>query len=133
MQITEVRVDLADEKLDRYIRAFANVTFDQDYVLRDLKVIACTTGYTVCMPSRKLTSRCNCGCKNHLRARYCNQCGIKLDYVEPPHDRYGRRLFYADVFHPINREARQAIDEAVLFEYDRVLNETVPTPEEVQP
>ncbi len=78
MEITEVRIKLMDEAGDRLL-AFCSITFDDAFVIRDLKIIDGAHGPFVAMPSRKLTSRCsNCGTKNHLRAAYCNQCGQKL-------------------------------------------------------
>lgn len=50
MQITEVRISLRDE--DR-LKAFANVTFDEEFVVRGLKVIAGNNGFFVSMPSRQ--------------------------------------------------------------------------------
>ncbi len=50
MEITEVRVTLRDEPK---LKAFANVTFDNAFVIRGLKVINGTKGYFVSMPSRK--------------------------------------------------------------------------------
>jgi len=50
VEITEVRVSLRDE--DR-LKAFANVTFDNAFVVRGLKVIHGQDGYFVAMPSRK--------------------------------------------------------------------------------
>ncbi|MBI3871584.1 MAG: septation regulator SpoVG [candidate division Zixibacteria bacterium] len=50
MEITEVRITLRDE--DK-LKAFANVTFDQEFVIRGLKIINGTNGYFVSMPSRK--------------------------------------------------------------------------------
>ena len=50
MEITEVRVTLRDE--DK-LKAFANVTFDQEFVIRGLKVINGNSGYFVSMPSRR--------------------------------------------------------------------------------
>jgi len=52
MKITEVRVypvTRADDKL----KAFATITFDDCFVVRDLKVIHGNTGYFIAMPSRK--------------------------------------------------------------------------------
>jgi stage V sporulation protein G len=51
MNITEVNINLRDE--DK-LKAFVNVTFDDVFVVRGLKVIAGKTGLFVCMPSRKL-------------------------------------------------------------------------------
>lgn len=50
MKITEVRVTLRDE--DK-LKAFANVTFDDAFVIRGLKVISGAKGYFVSMPSRR--------------------------------------------------------------------------------
>ena len=77
MVITEVRIKLMEDNNER-LQAFCSVTFDDAFVVRDLKIIEGTKGSFVAMPSRKLTDRCSsCGCKNHLRARFCNQCGHK--------------------------------------------------------
>ena len=50
MEITEVRVSLRDEPK---LKAFVNVTFDNAFVIRGLKVISGNKGYFVSMPSRK--------------------------------------------------------------------------------
>ena len=50
MEITEIRITVRDE--DKH-RAFANVTFDNAFVVRGLKIIMGNEGYFVSMPSRK--------------------------------------------------------------------------------
>jgi stage V sporulation protein G len=50
VEITEVRISLRDE--DR-LKAFANVTFDNEFVIRGLKVIRGKDGHFVAMPSRR--------------------------------------------------------------------------------
>jgi stage V sporulation protein G len=50
VEITEVRITLRDEEK---LKAFANVTFDEAFVVRGLKVINGNNGYFVSMPSRK--------------------------------------------------------------------------------
>ena len=50
MKITEVRISLCNE--DR-LKAFANVTFDSEFVVRGLKVIEGRNGLFVSMPSRR--------------------------------------------------------------------------------
>jgi len=50
VEITEVRITLRDE--DK-LKGFANVTFDNSFVVRGLKIIAGNSGYFVSMPSRK--------------------------------------------------------------------------------
>src|SRR5262245_25425697 len=97
------------------LQAFCSVTFDNAFVVRDLKIIEGTKGYFVAMPSRKLTDRCGgCGCKNHLRARYCNSCGHKLDEDRATRDADGRAKLHADIAHPINSACREVIQSAVI-------------------
>src|SRR3989442_11971405 len=97
------------------LQAFCSVTFDNAFVVRDLKIIEGTKGSFVAMPSRKLTDRCvQCGSKNHLRARYCNQCGGKLDEDRATRDADGRAKLHADIAHPINSACREGIQTAVL-------------------
>ena len=50
MEITEIRVTLRDEER---LKGFANVTFDNEFVIRGMKIIQGNTGYFVSMPSRK--------------------------------------------------------------------------------
>ncbi len=119
MVITEVRIKLMDDNNENErLQAFCSVTFDDAYVVRDLKIIEGTKGSFVAMPSRKLTDRCpGCGCKNHLRARFCNSCGGKLDEDRATRDADGRVKLHADIAHPINSACREVIQSAVLKAY----------------
>src|SRR5215218_4536636 len=114
--ITEVRIKLMeDNNENERLQAFCSVTFDDAFVVRDLKIIEGTKGSFVAMPSRKLTDRCNhCGSKNHLRSRHCNQCGGKLDEDRATRDSDGRVKLHADIAHPINSACREVIQGAVL-------------------
>ncbi|HEV8060426.1 MAG TPA: SpoVG family protein [Gemmataceae bacterium] len=116
MVITEVRIKLMeDHNENERLQAFCSVTFDNAFVVRDLKIIEGAKGYFVAMPSRKLSDRCQgCGCKNHLRARFCNYCGSKLDEDRAIRDSEGRAKLHADIAHPINSSAREVIQNAVL-------------------
>ena len=116
MVITEVRIKLCEENNERLL-AFCSVTFDNAFVVRDLKIIEGTKGMFVAMPSRKLTDRCGCGCKNHLRARFCNQCGGKLDEHRAMRDTDGRAKLHADIAHPIHSGAREQVQAAVVRAY----------------
>lgn len=117
MEITEVRIKLMDEPGER-LKAFCSITFDDCFVVRDLKIIEGTSGPFVAMPSRKLTAHCpKCGMKNHLRAPYCNQCGVKLPQDRLPTDNDGRAKLYADIAHPINSSCREMIQEHVVSAY----------------
>ena len=119
MVITEVRIKLMeDNNENERLQAFCSVTFDDAFVVRDLKIIEGTKGSFVAMPSRKLTDRCpGCGCKNHLRARFCNSCGSKLDEDRATRDADGRVKLHADIAHPINSACREVIQGAVLKAY----------------
>ncbi len=50
VEITEIRVTLRDEER---LKGFANVTFDDAFVIRGMKIIQGNNGYFVSMPSRK--------------------------------------------------------------------------------
>lgn len=114
MEITEVRIKLMDDPHDR-LQAFCSITFDNCFVIRDLKIIQGTRGPFLAMPSRKLTDRCpKCHTKNHLRAVFCSQCGVKLGDERAVRDDDGRARLYADIAHPINSRCREMIQDRVL-------------------
>lgn len=119
MDITEVRIKLMEGSEDR-LRAFCSVTFDDCFVIRDLKIIEGTHGPFVAMPSRKLTHRCNrCGNKNNIRSNYCNNCGAKVrsHRSHSSNDDDSPNKLYADVAHPINQTCRDMIQQHVIDEY----------------
>ena len=143
MEITEVRVKLMDEPGER-LQAFCSVTFDDAFVVRDLKIIEGATGPFVSMPSRRLTGHCTqCGSKNHLRAAFCNRCGVRQKQQSTVKDEEGRVKLYADIAHPINSLCREMIQQRVIqaFEEERARSKLpgyVPShddfePEEVRP
>ena len=86
MEVTEVKVFPVDE--DK-LRAYVTITFDNCFVIRDLKVIKGTTGYFVSMPSKK-----------------------RKDGT------------YKDIAHPINTETRRMLEERVIQEYERTMQNT---------
>jgi len=120
VEITEVRIKLMEDNSgsNERLQAFCSITFDDMFVIRDLKIIEGAKGFFVAMPSRKLTDRChNCGTKNHLRSRFCNQCGCRLDENRALRDADGRAKLHADIAHPINSICREKIQAAVLASY----------------
>ncbi len=121
MKITEVRIKLMDSGEDR-LRGFCSVTFDDAFVVRDLKIIEGNNGPFVAMPSRKLTSTCpKCHTKNHLRSNYCNNCGKRQPSDQVSHDAGGRAKLYADIAHPVNGECREMIQQRVIEELENEL------------
>jgi stage V sporulation protein G len=115
MEISEIRVKLVDNPSDR-LKAFCTLTFDGAFVIRDLKIIEGTGGFFVAMPSRKLTDHCHsCRAKNHLRAKFCNECGARL---EDNRDRKAARTkLHADIAHPVNTQSREMIQQRIIDAY----------------
>ncbi len=121
MEITEVRVKLTSSQSDR-VRAFCSVTLDREFVVRDIKVIEGTNGLFVAMPSRKIADHCpKCRGKNHLRAKFCNECGAKLRDNRAPRNGSGRSKLHADVAHPINMACRERLQDAILGAFNEEL------------
>ena len=127
MQLSEIRINLCGSQGGR-LKAFCSLTFDNALVVRDVKLIEGNDGLFLAMPSRKLCDRCRrCGEKNHLRARYCNNCGARLDENRHLQYRNGnssgnghsmdRLKLHADIAHPIHSAAREQIQGAVIKAY----------------
>jgi stage V sporulation protein G len=117
MEITEVRVKLVRNRDDR-LKAFCSVTMDNEFVVRDIKVIQGTGGVFVAMPSRKMADHCEkCGGKNHLRAKFCNNCGAQLQENRAKKNFKGKVKLHADIAHPINAQCRRRIQEKVIAAY----------------
>lgn len=116
-QVTEVRIKLTDDPRNK-LRAYASVTIDDAFVVRDLKIIDGSKGPFVAMPSRKLADHCpRCHHKNHLRAGYCNQCGHRLDPDRAQKDARACARLHADLAHPINSTTRIELHKAVVRAY----------------
>ncbi len=117
IRITEIRVKLTDDPRNK-LKAYCSVTIDDAFVVRDLKIIEGSKGPFVAMPSRKLADHCSrCGHKNHMRASYCNQCGLGLAPDRAPRDERGRARLHADLAHPINSPTRIELHKAVVRAY----------------
>ena len=126
MHLTEVRINLCASRGSR-LKAFCALTFDQTFVVRDVKLIDGNDGLFLAMPSRKLCDHCpSCSEKNHLRARYCSNCGRRLNEERYQSYRSGngasRLKLHADIAHPINAECRQRIEQSVLAAYHKELD-----------
>jgi stage V sporulation protein G len=117
MEITEARIKLIEHPGDR-LKAFCSVTFDNAFVIRDLKIIEGSKGIFVAMPSRKITDHCiKCGGKNSVQSKFCCECGTKLDSNRGEKNMNGRVKLYADIAHPINSQTRDMIQQKVLQSY----------------
>jgi len=121
MKITEVRIFPTESK-DGKLKAFATMTFDDWFVVRNVKVIQGNNGLFVAMPSRKAMVSCpKCNFKNVVGSSYCNQCGGGLESVQPvaqegsEKDKHGNHM---DIAHPITQECRVYIQDEILKAYN---------------
>ncbi len=126
MEITEVRVFVKDSP-DKKLKAYATVTFDNAFVVRNIKVIEGAKGLFIAMPSRKIKQPCiKCGFKNESRSKYCNQCGAQLPVVYQPLVQdvaFGTQSDQKDIAHPITQSFRDYLQKRILeaFEQEKVL------------
>ena len=119
MEITEVRIFLKDSP-DKKLRAYATVTFDNAFVVRNIKVIQGTSGVFIAMPSRKVKQPCpKCNFKNEVRAKYCNQCGAQLTVqARPLTPDPNAQSEHKDIAHPITQVFRELLQKKVLDAYE---------------
>lgn len=124
MEVTDVRIYL-QSKADTKLKAYATITLDQAFVVRNVKVIEGAKGLFVAMPSERIKEPCpKCGFRNALRSRFCNQCGGNLSAAagatEGGHmDPADNSSEHRDIAHPITVECREAIQRKVLEAYEK--------------
>ncbi len=123
MEISEVKIFLKEGQ-DKKLKAYATLTFDNMFVVRNVKVIEGTKGLFVAMPSRKLKDPCpKCNFRNAVRSKFCNQCGASLPVTEhkpapAAGDDAARQSEHKDIAHPITTECRDYIQKKVLEAYE---------------
>lgn len=119
MEITEVRVRLRNDT-EKKLKAYATMTFDHEFVVRDVKVIEGRKGLFVAMPSRKLRESCpECRFSNEVRSKFCSQCGHRLESTPRPVEGSGEaKSEHRDLAHPITPQAREYIQRKVLEAYE---------------
>lgn len=131
MEVTEVRIRLRDRGDDRKLKAYATVTFDNAFVVRDLKIIDGKKGLFVAMPSQKRREPCpKCGYRNVVGSKFCNQCGERVENTF--RKSLDNRTDHRDIAHPITMEAREYIQGKILDAYEteraKFSGESVPSP-----
>lgn len=118
LEVTEVRVKLASED-DEKLLGYCSVTLNHSFVIKDLKIIQGDDAAFIAMPSRKITDKCRkCSYKNHLRARYCNECGAKLPSNRADTDARGRAKLHFDLVHPIRSDVRDYVHDKIMEAYE---------------
>ena len=123
MEITEVRIFLK-ESPDKKLKAYATVTFDNAFVVRNIKVIEGGSGLFIAMPSRRLKFSCQkCGFRNEMRSKYCNQCAAQLPAVSAPTE-HGKdaQSEHRDIAHPITQTFRECLQKKVLEAFEAEKN-----------
>ncbi len=118
MEITNVRVRLADGVNER-LCGYCTMTLDNEFVVRDLRIIVGDKGLFVAMPSRKGQRRCpRCGVKNSYQAKFCSECGnrLKMRIKAGPAD---QARLHVDIAHPITPECRRKIQDCVINAYEK--------------
>ena len=116
MEITEVRISLRENE-GRRLKAYATVTFDNSFVVRNIKVIEGNNGLFVAMPARKLKQFCQrCGKKCDVGSQYCAYCGVQLPPT-PKDSEENRQATHQDLAHPINQQFRDYLQSKVLDAY----------------
>ncbi|MBU0571813.1 MAG: SpoVG family protein [Candidatus Omnitrophica bacterium] len=116
MKITEVRI-FPTKSRDGRLKAYAAMTFDDWFVVRNIKVIQGNGGLFVAMPSRKAMFVCpECGFKNVRGSKYCNDCGAALEQQTEPEETPDawKQNDHMDIAHPIKQECRIYIQDKIL-------------------
>jgi stage V sporulation protein G len=118
MEITEIRVFLKDGQ-DKKLKAYTTVTFDNCFVVRNIKVIHSTNGLFMAMPSRKTKFSCpKCNFKNEAGSKFCNYCGAKLPAQEQSSKPKDTKAEHRDIAHPVTKEFREYLQKKVLEAYE---------------
>jgi len=119
MEITEVRVSLRENEGKR-LKAYATVTFDNSFVVRNIKVVEGNSGLFVAMPAKKMKQFCpRCGKKVDIGSRYCNHCGAQTPPPPAPVPDVAKQSTHQDIAHPINQEFRDYLQSKVLDAYHK--------------
>jgi len=124
MEITEIRV-FPKEGQDRKLKAYVTVTFDNAFVVRNIKIIEGKDHVFIAMPSRKLRFPCpKCSFKNEIESRFCNKCGAALPMVREEdlqQETPDAKLNHRDIAHPITKDFREYLQSRVIEAYQKDL------------
>lgn len=105
VEVTSVRVKLAHNKNGKVNpKAFVTIVIDNWLAIRDMRIIQGKERLFVAMPNRKKGG----------------EIKVSDETVTNPEVLEEERL---DIVYPINQDGRKMIEDAVLAEYEKVLNE----------
>ena len=100
MEITNVGISL--KNTEGTLRAYASVTFDDEFVVKNIKITETEKGLAMSMPRRK----------------------IKLTEDVDENDPEIRAKLYTDIAHPINAAAREKLEKAIFAKYEEELKKS---------
>ena len=127
MEITEVRI-FPREGLNNKLRAYATITIDNAFVVRNIKIIEGKETLFVAMPSRRMKDPCpKCSHKNEVKSKFCNECGASIpikniEATAPNAIHSARQSEHKDIAHPISVQCREYIQNKVLEAYEAEKN-----------
>ena len=122
MQITENRI-FPKEGQDKKLKAYATVTFDNAFVVRNIKIIQSSDAFFIAMPSRKMKHACpKCHFKNETGSKFCNHCGGQLP-IRAQVDPEEAKAEHRDIAHPITQEFREYLQTKILEAYKKQIDE----------
>ena len=97
MEVTNVKVKVMHTEGN--LKAYATITFDDEFVVKDIKVIDGKKGIFIAMPSKPIKNK-------------------KVEDVESAEE---MERLHKDIAHPINPPAREKIQTAILNAYEEAL------------
>ncbi len=119
MEITEIRVFLKEGQ-DKKLKAYVTVTFDNVFVVRNIKVIQGSEALFIAMPSRKVKDVCpRCHFKNEAGSRYCNYCGGSVPHGASEVRIADAKVDHRDIAHPITQQFREYLQRSILEAYKK--------------
>jgi stage V sporulation protein G len=119
MEITEIRV-FPKEGQDKKLKAYTTVTFDNAFVVRNIKVIQGSNGLFIAMPSRKMKHPCpKCNFKNEVGSKFCNHCGVAIQSSDSLSTTSDAKAEHRDIAHPITQEFREYLQSKILEAYKK--------------
>ena len=119
MEITEIRIFLKEGQ-DKKLKAYTTVTFDNAFVVRNIKVIQGSNGLFIAMPSRKMKHSCSkCNFKNEGGSKFCNQCGASIQGEYQRGEGMDAKSEHRDIAHPITQQFREYLQTNILEAFSK--------------